>query len=405
MPDASAKPQPRVIVLGVFPPPVTGMSVCTERIAKHLAERFDVVRANLSDGSPRITWAFRFKKLLRLIGALVRLAFKPGLRGAVLYMPLNATAAMWYNLCAAAIARVRGWRTIVHHHVYLYLNNRDWRVKLLDRLMGRRGLHLPLCADMRRRLIEQYDIQAPCAFVPSTIMLAGEEAAPLVIPAPDDARPVRRLGHISNLTQAKGALIAIRTFEKLHEEGADVELVLAGPMTEPVVEQEIAAAKAKFGDRFDYRGPVYGAAKTAFFEDIDILLFPSTFRFEAQPIVLSEAFAFGKPALAFGISCIPTLVDAPQWHVCPQGDFVTFAGHLFKQWQKSPDDYAAARRFAVERAESLKREAAAALDNLSAWVAGQPTDGFVLDASAPRVAPVVSNRAVAAEAPLSRAAD
>lgn len=374
MPD---KQRPLVIVLGVFPPPVTGMSLCTERVAKAFAEQCDVDRANVSDGSPRVTWAFRIRKSLRMIAVLVRLALKPGLRGAVLYMPLNAAAAMYFNLAAAAIARLRGWRTVVHHHVYLYLNRRDWRVGLLDRLIGSRGLHLPLCTDMRQRLIDLYDIQAPCAYVPSTIMLAGEERTASEPPA-GVSRPVRRLGHISNLTQAKGAIIAIRTFAKLCEEGQDVELIVAGPATEQIVDDEIAAAAQKFPGRFDYRGPVYGAAKAAFFDDIDVLLFPSSFRYEAQPIVLSEAFAYGKPALAFGISCIPSLVGHSEWHVCPQGDFAEFAGGLFKHWQAHPERYAAARRIAFDRANALERDAELALQRLVAWVCQEDTGDFVV---------------------------
>jgi glycosyltransferase involved in cell wall biosynthesis len=379
MPDASDNSRPLVIALGVFPPPVTGMSVCTERVATELARRCRVYRANVSDGSPRITWSFRIRKFLRMLVALAGLAVKPSLRGAVLYMPLNATTAMYYNIAAAAIARVRGWRTVVHHHVYLYLRRRDWRVWVLDRLMGRCGLHLPLCPDMRQRLIDLYSIHAACAYVPSTIMLVDGAEAPAAAPAPAASRPVRRLGHISNLTQAKGAIVAIQTFEQLRAEGRDVELVIAGPATEPEVEAAIVAAQQKHNGTFDYRGPVYGPAKEAFFNDIDVLLFPSTFRYEAQPIVLSEAFAVGKPALSYGISCIPSLSLRPEWQVCPQGDYLTFAGDLFKHWQDQPAAYAEARQFALDRAATLTRDAEQALTNLTAWVCGENPTGFIVE--------------------------
>jgi glycosyltransferase involved in cell wall biosynthesis len=293
-------------------------------------------------------------------------------------MPLNAGVAMYYNLAAAWIARVRGWPTAVHHHVYGYLKRRDWRLQLLDRLMRRRGLHLLLCTDMLRRLDELYAGHAKCALVPSTITLVKADSAAQPPQPTANGRFVRRLGHISNLTEAKGAVTAIRTFAALRDEGHDVEMVVAGPITEPVVEREIRLAQERFRDSFDYRGPVYGAAKQAFFEDIDVLLFPSTFRLEAQPIVLSESFAYGKPALSFGISCIPALVDNVAWHVCPRGDFVAFAAGLVKQWRERPDEYAAAQRSAHKRAAELQIEARQSLLQLAAWACGEVAREFTV---------------------------
>jgi glycosyltransferase involved in cell wall biosynthesis len=292
-----------------------------------------------------------------------------------LYMPLNAGGAMYYNIAAALVARARGWRTVVHHHVYLYLRNYDWRVRVLDRLLGSRGMHLALCPDMRRRLIELYGAKTPCAYLPSTIVgsLDGGDSAPTGA----EVRAPRRLGHISNLTEAKGALLAIRTFAQLRAEGHDVEMILAGPSTEPAVDRAIEDAQRAFGVSFDYRGPVYGEEKKQFFQDIDVLLFPSTFRMEAQPIVLSEAFAFGKPALAIAISCVPSLIGPAAWHVCPKKDFIEFAAELIGRWQANPEEYAAAQEYATRRSRELSEDAARSLARLADWIEHGESGDFV----------------------------
>jgi glycosyltransferase involved in cell wall biosynthesis len=337
-----------------------------------------VQRLNLSDASPRISWKFRLKKLLRFVVALAKLALLPRFRGATLYMPLNKGGAMYYNLAALLVARLRGWRTLVHHHVYLYLRNYDWRVRVLDRLLGPRGMHLVLCPDMRRRLVDLYDAKTPFAYLPSTIvgsMDGGDSATNGA-----EARAPRRLGHISNLTEAKGALLAIRTFAKLRAKGHDVEMILAGPSTEPAVDRAIEDAQREFGASFDYRGPVYGEAKQRFFQDIDVLLFPSTFRLEAQPIVLSEAFAFGKPALAIAISCVPSLIGPAAWHVCPKKDFIEFATALIAQWQANPEEYATAQEYARRRSNELSEEAARSLARLADWIEHGESRDFVADA-------------------------
>jgi glycosyltransferase involved in cell wall biosynthesis len=378
----SVDPRPLAIVFGVFPPPVTGMTLCTECIADHLAKRLNVYRANVSNNAARITWSFRLKKLLRALAMLLRLATRPQFRGAVLYMPLNAVAALYYNIAAALIARLRGWPTAVHHHVYLYINRYDWRLRLLDRLLGPSGLHLVLCTTMRAQLVELYRLKTPCAIVPSTILVLGQDdhSAPALSNGAGDT--LRRLGHMSNLCKSKGTLLAIDTFAKLRDSGEDIKLVVAGPILEPEVEQGIAAAKQRYPESFDYRGPVYGDAKQRFFEDIDLFLFPSTYPQEAQPIVLSEAFSYGKPALAIGISCIPSLMGQPGWHV-PRGvNFTDFAANLITKWRDDPNEYAAARQLALRRVEGLKQEAQQALENLAAWARGEETGDFITRSTA-----------------------
>src|SRR3972149_1416236 len=49
----------------VFPPPITGMALCTECIVDAASRRVSVRRYNWSNGSPQITPWFRFVKALR----------------------------------------------------------------------------------------------------------------------------------------------------------------------------------------------------------------------------------------------------------------------------------------------------------------------------------------------------
>ncbi len=59
--------------------------------------------------------------------------------------------------------------------------------------------------------------------------------------------------------------------------------------------------------RFDYRGPVYGAEKQKFFRDIHAKVFP-TRSLDAQPLVIMEAFAHGRPVVSFAKGCIPDML-------------------------------------------------------------------------------------------------
>src|SRR5690606_21091816 len=143
----------------------------------------------------------------------------------VFYMPSNAGAAIIFNWLAVLAARMRGYRCALHHHIYIYLNRYDWRVKVLDRLLGRDGLHVALCPDMERRLRSLYDCRASIAIVPSTIQLLQSSFAPPATSAlTRSAAEPFCLGLIGNLSLAKGLDVAIDTLRELRQRGRDVRL-------------------------------------------------------------------------------------------------------------------------------------------------------------------------------------
>jgi glycosyltransferase involved in cell wall biosynthesis len=127
---------------------------------------------------------------------------------------------------------------------------------------------------------------------------------------PEEKRPNRRLrvGLISNLDREKGLDLAIETVEAALAAGTDLELWLAGPFSSETARHRFDAAKVRLGDRLDWLGPVAGARKHDFFQSIDVLLFPTQYRYEAQPLVVLEAMAFGLPVVTTDRGYIEELV-------------------------------------------------------------------------------------------------
>ncbi len=365
---ANDLPPGEAIALGVFPPPVTGMTLCTERVTQALESAGSVRRLNLSSGAALITLGFRLRKLARLLAALPQLlVHRRRAQRVVLYMPCNRGLAMYYNLAAAAIARLRGFRVALHHHGYNYLNRYDWRVKTLDRIMGPSSAHLVLCPHMVEALRERYQPRAQMQIVPSTMLLEAQHlSAPLAQRTPHS--PLR-IGHLSNLSHAKGIDHVRNLFDRLVAANRSVSLVLAGPATDDVARQSIAACQAKHGDRVQWLGPVYDAEKEAFFRQIDLFLLPS--RNEAQPVVISEAFSYGKPVIAFGRSCIPGLFGSgTQGNIPPAGDFVEPAANLIETWLADPTEYDRQARLAQQRTLELHGEAQVRLKEFVQWTLG-----------------------------------
>jgi glycosyltransferase involved in cell wall biosynthesis len=210
-----------------------------------------------------------------------------------------------------------------------------------------------------------YPLRAPCRIIPSTIMLSDEDPPASEYVGGDG---IFTLGHLSNLTLAKGFADVVETFRQLHSTGRNVRLLLAGPIIEAEIQQQVAQLCAEFPDHIEYRGPVYGEAKQKFFQEIDAFLFPTRYATEAQPIVLSEAMNYAKPVISFHRVCIPQLVgEATEWLAPEGGDFVGLATQLIGTWMDDPARYAADQARARARVAELRRHAHQALAGFVAW--------------------------------------
>ncbi len=227
----STSAQPLLVSHGVFPPPVTGMSLCTDAITSLLAERISTSRFNWSNSSSTITGGFRFFKMIRAISSPFRLLFGGKAVQAVFYTPCNAGLAFIFNLMAILAAKVRGYRCVLHHHYYQYLNHYQWRTQFFAWVLGPNDLQIVLCPDMEQRLRNKYGQRLPIAIIPSTVqMLAGDSLQELPARKADRNDRVFRLGLICNLQMAKGLDTVVDVLRELLRRGRKVQLVLAGPL-------------------------------------------------------------------------------------------------------------------------------------------------------------------------------
>ena len=364
-------------VHAVLPQPVTGMTLCTDSVATAVARRVSVRRYNWSNGSPKITAWFRFVKALRALTTPVRLLVARRPKHGVFYMPCNAGFATLFNLLALSAARLRGYRCVLHHHYFRYVDRYERRIKMLTSVLGPNDLQIVLCPAMERGLRARYGRQMPLAVMPSTIQLLQADVPPSP-PNPAESGPIAGpfcIGHLTNLQLAKGLDLVLEVLRALRGRGRDVRLVLAGPIDTVVERRMIEAAQAEFGESLDYRGPIYGSAKQRFFQDIHAKVYPT--RNDAQPLVIMEAFSHGRPVISYGRGCIPGMLPRAQWSIGVEADFVPPAVDQIERWIDDPTAYAADCRLARSTFDAAILEARSALDDFVHWVCLEPDHGFV----------------------------
>lgn len=305
----------KIVAIAQVPPPVIGFSLISERFIGLMRTRHDVEACNIaavkgSSGAKKIL--SRVTRTLAACGALFRNARVPDRR---CYVACEGNWGLIYTGAALLTARVLGYRIYLHHHSFRYIDTPDRLVRILLRIGGPIH-HVFLCNAMHERFERTYgrvvgSVVSNAAFV--------EPVAVGDLPPPG---PTMVLGHLSNLTRKKGLHTFLDLLRAALAEGQDVRGILAGPIGAAEDRALVEKAQADLGDRLDYRGSVYGEAKTKFYLDTEIFVFPTRYVHEAQPTVLFEALSAGHPVLSHDRGCIASQVGGCGLLVERDGEFI-----------------------------------------------------------------------------------
>lgn len=292
-----------IVFVGALPPPVNGLSNANAATIRALTDAGQ--RVATFDLSPR-SGGGRLKHHLSRVGAVLRALAALGgpSRAPLAYMPVDGGLGLIYGILFALLFRLQGAAIAAHHHSFAYIDRSSALVRLYLRLGPARQIHVFLCDEMRSAFERRYRPDLPRLYeglvLPNAFMM--RDAA-----GPPDEGPANAglvIGHLSNLSVEKGTDLFLDLFEALGAAGVQVRARLAGPVEDAALLARIRAIGAHNPDRFEYLGPVYGPEKTAFFDSLEIFVFPTRYRNEAQPLVLLEALARACVLLAIPRGCI-----------------------------------------------------------------------------------------------------
>lgn len=353
--------------IGTLPGPKTGMTFSTLQVVERLRNRCELRELDLGQHYKRPGVAWRIKKMLFSILAVATVLLWKRRKQEAIYIAINSTSGLIYNVFQVLAARLRGFRLFLHHHTYNYIECPDWRMRLLLWASGPEARHVMACQQMVDDFCKAYDC-SPCAIVapPALVPASSDESRRI----PEQDEPFV-LGHLSNLTSAKGLNEVLDTFEQLVAVSERVRLVLAGPCHAADDRDRIEAAIAKHHDRVRWLGPVYADDKATFFDQIDCFLFPT--KTESWGIVLNEALAEGIPVISVGIACIPCLIENGGAWARSNTTFVREASELIKGWLEFPERFTEVQRVARDRGRAIADEIDAKMEALAEQIASGET--------------------------------
>jgi len=318
-------------MVGVFPPPVHGMSMINAAVYEHLcARRVAPLVLDLAPASLSRSWCNRFSRIRKVIKSLVRYWSETSSRDTgTIYIGLSGGWGQLYEALFVLIARFRGVRIFLHHHSFAYLDRRKIPAQLLLGLAGRGATQIVICERQAQRLRECYSTGALTRVVSNAAIMGDTE------PVTNRNRTqLRRLGFLGNISREKGIIELLAVAEQLECQNSGLEVHIAGPFEDNEAELAVRGALTRFHS-VKYVGPRYGPEKETFWDLIDVLLFPSQYQNETAPLVVHEAMGHGIPVIAWDRGCLSAMVPPNAGLLVDRNqDFVSCAVECVLRWQR-----------------------------------------------------------------------
>ncbi|MCU1473943.1 glycosyltransferase [Amnibacterium sp.] len=311
-----------VLVISQVPPPVHGSTVMTLRLLETLSGfgRATLVDRRFSRTVDDVGRA-RPGKLLAVPSLVARVAARVAVRrpGACVFFLTNRPGSFLVDVVLLELLRVLRVPTALYLHTNGY------------RELARRG---PLWRAAVGRVLGGADrvvVLGP-RMAEDVRPFVAEERIAVIANAPGDAPspsgPVGgdedfRLLFLANLLPEKGADAFVRLAERLTADtGRRWRFDIAGAGAR----DRIAALRAAVEDAgvaasVTVHGAVTADERWRLLQDADVLVLPSTYPFEAQPLVVVEALATGTPVVAYDVGGVGDLVvDGETGLLVPVGD-------------------------------------------------------------------------------------
>ncbi|HTI16080.1 MAG TPA: glycosyltransferase family 4 protein [Trinickia sp.] len=334
--------RPAVFAVGAFPPPVHGLSMVNEAIAERLVGRASIVKFDTAGGTTR---SGLVRSLCRLGSGLLVLRFAVMAtvrRPSSIYIGLSGGRGQLIDGMFALIGNLLGIPVFFHHHSFRYLNKPSRLTRMVFQLAGK-ATHIALCSHMAARLKQLYP-----GLVRETLVLSNTALFPVARSQHIRMR-VRQpltLGFLSNITREKGIFEFFDVLSVLEDKDLQVRAIIAGPVADTIASEFNAALTSH--PQASHIGSVSGEEKTKFYESIDLLVFPSRYENEAEPLTVNEAIGFGVPVIASDKGCIPsTLRRGGGLFVRDDERMVHSIADLIVKVAKSPEVYEQLSRDAV----------------------------------------------------------
>jgi glycosyltransferase involved in cell wall biosynthesis len=343
-----------------LPPPVHGFSNICGAMLDLLKARANV---SVFNRAPRIRGG-AFARLRPLSNLVNYYGWCVRSTNADLYLGLSGGLGQIVDWPYIIIGRAFRRRVFIHHHSFAYINSPTLLSRCLFSSL-REEMHIVLSQRMRSELVRIYGLN------PSKVRVVSNAAFYAV--GTDDRGPGGpglpiHLGYLSAVSFEKGIAEFFAVLAELRRAGIPYRADIAGPLAAGM-QAEFDRLLAASSD-VSYVGPIYGDAKDEFYRNLDVLLFPTDYANEAEPLVIHEALRSGVHVIACERGSIAEMLAHGAGMVCAKPSFVATAVAGIREFTGDPARLRCARRLSLEQARRMHDTGVAELGALLDEMAG-----------------------------------
>ena len=171
-----------------------------------------------------------------------------------------------------------------------------------------------------------------------------------------DRSKLKTISFLSNITKEKGIIEFLDVCMRLNDEFHDLQFFLAGPLIDSEVLDDPRFRNLIESKNFFYLGPIYGDDKKNFFKNTDLLLFPTKYKIEAEPVTIIEALSYSIPVVSNDKGSITDILDNSSGLITAENEFVNSAYEYIKNSLANHDQYNFNSCEAQKRFNALKNK-------------------------------------------------
>jgi glycosyltransferase involved in cell wall biosynthesis len=350
-----------VAFVGPLPPPVNGFSSVCGMMLDLLRTKMPV---QVFDRAPLVgrrfaTAARQLLKPWRYLGNCI------ARRNVVLYLALSGGRGQLIDLGYVLFSKLFRRQVFIHHHSFVYINSPSVLNRCVFSLL-RRDRHIVLSRKMGEALAGLYGLD------PARISVVSNAA--FYESTHDDARAKRgddsplQIGFLSNITFEKGFVEFFAILKQLEQHGVKYRAHVAGPLA-PDARESFDRLMREARD-VQYLGPVYGADKERFYQELDIFVFPTNYRNEAEPLVVYEALRRGVYVIACDRGAIAEMLCNGAGLAFATETVVKSAAAQITNFNLDRRSLASSQEMSLRQAQRIRTSGRIQLENLMAGMQG-----------------------------------
>lgn len=304
-------------ILGRFPPPFDGQAIASNRVGDLLDDVFDVRRVDIQPGDPvaRMAHGISPRRLAHFAALRRKLAheLQPDPDGVVIWPAVSPDLAGHLRDLYAVIPAVRKYDrvfAVVHRGNFEKLFQSPLTLRSGLRIVEKINGFVFLTEGLSQRCSRWIPTEKRFV-IPNTIdddlLLSDAEVAE----KEQQRHSPARLLYLSNMIPSKGYLDVVESVRLLKQRGAAVELTMVGSWMDDRDREDLEGRIGIAGlhETISHLGAVSDRRRIKeLYRQHDILILPSYYPNEAQPLVIIEALNAGVPVVSTYHGSIPEMI-------------------------------------------------------------------------------------------------